>query len=156
VNPEPFSALSLQLLSEGISIRFRVAGLSMEPAIRDGDLVTVEPRSSKFISEGEIVLYRFSGRLTAHRVRDQVRKYLICQGDSWSHRPEIVPSTCILGVVTGAGDRGDPPTGRSPMIVLVIAISRFFRSFAAKSYRTIYGILNGRHATISTGVGSRP
>jgi hypothetical protein len=51
-----------------LMIRFRAAGLSMYPAIRDGELITVAPVAAGQISRGDVLLCRTPTRLLAHRV----------------------------------------------------------------------------------------
>jgi signal peptidase I len=52
----------------GIAVRFRAGGLSMSPAICDGELITVAPVDAEQIVRGDVLLYRASTRLLAHRV----------------------------------------------------------------------------------------
>ena len=60
------------LVSEAVRaagrVRLRVSGTSMVPAMRPGDLITVERAGSTEISPGEIVVFAQSGRLVVHRV----------------------------------------------------------------------------------------
>ncbi len=64
----PFSELAATLLREGHSIRFRAAGQSMHPTIRDGETIVVEPIDLRDIKRGDIVLYRDLRGVIAHRV----------------------------------------------------------------------------------------
>jgi signal peptidase I len=52
----------------GIVVRFRADGLSMYPAIRDGELITVGPVDADRIVRGDVLLCRSATRLLAHRV----------------------------------------------------------------------------------------
>jgi hypothetical protein len=63
-----FLDLSIDLLSKGYSIRFRPAGHSMHPTIRDGEAVVVEPVEPLVVRRGDILLYRAGARIIAHRV----------------------------------------------------------------------------------------
>src|SRR5476649_2470092 len=47
---------------------FRAEGLSMYPAIRDGELVTVGPVDGDHVVRGDVLLCRHSTRMLAHRV----------------------------------------------------------------------------------------
>jgi hypothetical protein len=67
VQAPAFGEVCLALLREGQSVRFRAAGLSMAPSIRDGDVITVAPLTAA-VRRGDVLLYRAGGRLTAHRV----------------------------------------------------------------------------------------
>jgi signal peptidase I len=55
-------------LPVGMSVRFRVEGLSMHPAIRHGELITVGPVAGDEIVRGDVLLCRHSNRVLAHRV----------------------------------------------------------------------------------------
>jgi signal peptidase I len=63
-----FLDISSELLSLGYKVRFRPAGQSMHPTIRDGETVTVEPLAACAVRRGDIILYVTQGRLIAHRV----------------------------------------------------------------------------------------
>ncbi len=63
-----FSELAATLLRDGHSIRFRAAGQSMHPTIRDGETIVVEPIDLRDIKRGDIVLYRDLRGVIAHRV----------------------------------------------------------------------------------------
>ena len=52
----------------GRLVRFRAEGLSMYPAIRHGELITVGPVAADQIVRGDVLLCRHSTRVLAHRV----------------------------------------------------------------------------------------
>jgi signal peptidase I len=52
----------------GILVRFRAEGLSMYPAIRHGELITVGPVAAGQVVRGDVLLCRHSTRVLAHRV----------------------------------------------------------------------------------------
>jgi signal peptidase I len=56
------------LLRDGQRVRFRATGLSMDPTIRDGDVLTVEPVDLGEVRPGEILLYRTARGVIAHRL----------------------------------------------------------------------------------------
>ena len=60
--------LTTELLNRGTTVRFRPSGRSMYPAIREGELITVEPVVASDVTLGDIVLYRSERGLIAHRV----------------------------------------------------------------------------------------
>ncbi len=60
--------LTAELLSRGTIVHFRASGRSMYPAIREGELITVEPVVASDVTLGDIVLYRSERGLIAHRV----------------------------------------------------------------------------------------
>ena len=63
-----FIEVSTELLRRGQSVRFRAPGLSMHPAIKEGETITVVPISSFDIKRGDILLYIVGGKAIAHRV----------------------------------------------------------------------------------------
>lgn len=137
-----FSDLCGDLLSGGTPIRFRATGASMAPAIRDGDLLTVEPLANRLISEGDIVLYPVGPGFRAHRVRsfDRHRKELICQGDSWFCRPEVVSVGAVIGVVTGLGSRATAAPPRRPLVIW----GKAFRGRLGRVLRVVSGFRKGK------------
>jgi hypothetical protein len=63
-----FIQLLEDLLLRGYPVRFRADGRSMDPAIRDGEVITVEPLGGLPVRIGEVVLYRHGRAAIAHRV----------------------------------------------------------------------------------------
>jgi hypothetical protein len=63
-----FIEVSTELLRQGQSVRFRAPGLSMHPAIKEGETITVIPLSSFDIKRGDILLYIVGKKVIAHRV----------------------------------------------------------------------------------------
>jgi len=78
-------AIKCELASEVLRLsgrlRFQATGWSMLPAIRPGDLLTVEHAQGE-IAEGEIVLFSRDRRLFAHRVIAGERSSVTTRGDS--------------------------------------------------------------------------
>ena len=79
-----FGDLSQRLLSMGLGFRFQARGTSMEPAIRDGDLLQVMPVVAEELGRGDIVLFADGANFRAHRlvVVDRVRGIFVTRGDS--------------------------------------------------------------------------
>jgi signal peptidase I len=76
-----FIDVSTELLHRGQSVRFRAPGLSMHPAIKEGETITVAPISSFDIKRGDILLYIVGRKVIAHRVVRIKRE----KNDSKSH-----------------------------------------------------------------------
>jgi signal peptidase I len=57
-----------RLLADGHPVRFSAPGGSMHPTICDGDVITVMPVEPGSIAIGDIILYRHSSGVAAHRV----------------------------------------------------------------------------------------
>ena len=56
-----FVGLMRELLERGCNVRFRAAGTSMHPAIRDGEVVTVAPAFGDAFAVGDVLLRPASG-----------------------------------------------------------------------------------------------
>jgi len=76
-----FIDVSTELLRRGQCVRFRAPGLSMHPAIKEGETITVVPISSFDIKRGDILLYIVGRKVIAHRVVRIKRE----KNDSTSH-----------------------------------------------------------------------
>ncbi len=76
-----FIDMSTELLRQGKNVRFRAPGLSMHPAIREGETITVAPVTPVDIKRGDILLYLAGKKVIAHRVVKIKRE----QSDSTSH-----------------------------------------------------------------------
>ena len=92
------------LLRTGQMVRFRATGLSMDPTIRDGDVLTVEPVDLGEVRPGEILLYRTERGVIAHRLmrREVVETQLlyILRGDASATCDPPVSYGDVLGLVT--------------------------------------------------------
>ena len=107
----PFVGVSLELLSRGFSVRFRAPGDSMRPVIRDGERITVKPVEPSDIIPGDIILYRYSGSMVAHRVvriekKDSTVHRFILRGDALGASDEAVGIQQILGKVVSVERSG--------------------------------------------------
>jgi signal peptidase len=99
-------------------VRLRVSGTSMVPAMRPGDLITVECAGPDEIKPGEIVVFARAERLVVHRVKAIVaspaapkngdsREILFAtRGDRARRNDPMVSSSELLGRVTHV-ERGD-------------------------------------------------
>jgi signal peptidase len=92
--------------------RLRVSGTSMVPAMRPGDLITVERAGLGEIKPGEIVVFARAERLVVHRVKaivvgpvtaktENPRELLLAtRGDRSRRNDPMVSSSELLGRVT--------------------------------------------------------
>jgi signal peptidase len=99
-----FLEVSTDLLSQGYGVRFRPGGHSMHPTIRDGEAVTVEPVEPGNVKRGDVVLYRTSSGVIAHRVirierREDKPGVFHLRGDASTSRDAPVGAEQILGRV---------------------------------------------------------
>lgn len=86
-----FIDMSTELLRQGKNVRFQAPGLSMHPAIKEGEKITVVPISSFDVKRGDILLYLAGKKVIAHRVVRIKRE----KSNSISHSSDnfAIPST---------------------------------------------------------------
>lgn len=105
---EASNALGIELAAEVVSsfgsVRLRVTGTSMVPAVRPGDLLSIRRVDLGEASSGDVVLVMRGDRLFAHRVvarggssRDA---YLLTRGDRLLKNDPPVFRSHLLGRVT--------------------------------------------------------
>jgi signal peptidase I len=105
---EAANTLACELIGETVrsfgGVRFGVYGTSMTPAIRPGDLVSVERAAVSEASLGEIVVFRRHGRLIVHRVvvkcGGRGEALLVTRGDRMRRDDGLVSSAELIGRVT--------------------------------------------------------
>ena len=105
------SPSALRQLAGAQPLPIRVVGRSMEPKLRDGDVVTVVP--SRFYFPGDVIAFRQvrSGKMLVHRFlgyrRIDSRWALLVQGDTCSsHDGAVFPDQVIGKARAFDGDMG--------------------------------------------------
>jgi hypothetical protein len=63
------------------SASLKVTGLSILPAIRLGDVLSIERHAANELRSGKIILFSGDGRLTAHRIVSMAGGYLLRRSD---------------------------------------------------------------------------
>jgi hypothetical protein len=99
-----FASLGTEILLLGKSLRFRAGGSSMQPLVRNGDILLVRPLELSRLRVGDIILCCSQpGRILAHRV---VRRFrgpdgwsFQVQGDQVSQPDGIIPQAQVYGQV---------------------------------------------------------
>jgi signal peptidase len=103
------AALRLELAAEVArtfgSLRLRVTGTSMMPAVQPGDVLSVGRVNLLEASPGEIVLFARGERLFAHRIVDRGggsdHPYLVTRGDRvLDHDPPVFQSELLGRVIS--------------------------------------------------------
>jgi hypothetical protein len=95
--------------SKGLPFRFRAGGFSMAPFIRDGDIISVSPISSRLPDPGDVVafLHPETKLLCIHRVLSGNNGAFLIQGDNMPQSPDgVIPPEAIMGRVTCVERRG--------------------------------------------------
>lgn len=107
-----FAQLATTLLRGGHALRFRAAGRSMQPTIRDGDMLTAIPVAARACRRGDVLLCLASGGgVVAHRLlrrrrsRGEVR-LLGLRGDAACGAIDWIPPESVLGRIAH-GERGN-------------------------------------------------
>ncbi len=148
-----FDRISTELLRAGYEIRFRAEGGSMEPAIRSGEVLLVQPVALEEAQIGRIFLFQGRDWLTAHRLVGRVRLpsgetgYLF-HGDATDQPDAPVPASAVLGRVTAVERDGEPLDLTSPNYLRVI------RARCPRSLRALLRPLRRFGNTLLARVGS--
>ena len=89
------------LLDDNHALSFSMKGFSMYPALRPGDIGTVEKCTSAQIKVGDIVVFKLNKILVAHRLIDIVIQddgnLFIAKGDKNCHKDQAFTSDDLLG-----------------------------------------------------------
>jgi hypothetical protein len=100
-------ALMGAAMERGASFRFTARGFSMDPFVRDGDVLTVAAVSAR-PGLGRVVAVRApaTGRLVVHRVVAHVPGGVLVRGDAAGRADGVVGPKDVLGVVVAVERRG--------------------------------------------------
>lgn len=75
-----------EVILRGNSLRVRVFGGSMQPFIKDGSIITINPADIGELMIGDVVFYKFGRQFIAHRVLKKYdvsgQTHLVTRGDS--------------------------------------------------------------------------
>jgi signal peptidase I len=146
---EAFAGLIADILKRGKSVRFRAHGESMQPLLRNGDYLLVQPVEAKRLRIGDVVLSNSQmEHIVAHRVigRQLDRKgyAFLLKGDQAAQPDGWIPQDQVYGRVTEierAGVRIE--MGRLVMRVLgwlAVLRSRGHRA-GAPSFRAVWRLV---------------
>ena len=132
-----FIDVSTELLRRGQCVQFRAPGLSMHPAIKEGERITVIPISSFEVKRGDILLYLVGKKVIAHRVVGIEKK----KSNSSNQTSKFSPRLFLL-----RGDASvicDEPVEAQQILGKVVSVERDGRSInlcsrRAKIFRLAY------------------
>lgn len=107
----------------GRAVELPVTGVSMNPTLQEGDVLTV--RSQPDYAAGDILVFTYKeGELLVHRLlREEAGRYY-CKGDN-AFRLEDVTADQIVGRVVAVGGREPPPCSQR-LIILSHLVNRAF------------------------------
>ena len=109
------------------SFKITVSGISMNPILFEGDVITIEP--SRIYNAGDLLVYKYEDKkLLVHRLLFIKNKKYYCKGDN-SFRLEEVESEQIFGKVVAFYRNNhmiEMPNFTHELIELSLEISRIF------------------------------
>lgn len=99
----PLIELIQTVLNRGSSIRLRARGYSMDPFIKDGDVLALSPIAAGKPKFGDIVAFKLGEKtkLVIHRVIQTSADSCLVKGDCCSEPDGRIPQKDILGLVSG-------------------------------------------------------
>ncbi|MBQ8388601.1 MAG: PqqD family peptide modification chaperone [Clostridia bacterium] len=131
------SVLASKLLSArlaaGYSADITVVGISMEPLLKEGDIIRIEKASNYVI--GDILVFTYKGELLVHRLIKAEKNKFFCKGDN-SFRLEDIEKEGILGKVTLLNGEELPPMPEW-LPALSYLINRICRKSGYSKERTV-------------------
>lgn len=90
-------------LANGKTVKIRPRGNSMEPRIKSGQLVTIEPAQDRQINNGDIVFCKVKSNYYVHLVKSQQRdRFQI--GNNKNKINGWISRNRIYGIVTSVDD----------------------------------------------------
>jgi hypothetical protein len=124
---QDFSGLLRAALQQGASLRFAAAGFSMDPFIKDGDVVTVAPLPPR-LKPGQVAaaISPANGLVIIHRVVQIAEGKAQLKGDNLGKPDGWVRGDALLGIVAGV-ERGGAAweLGITKHAALVARLSRW-------------------------------
>jgi hypothetical protein len=132
--PEDFRELLRQTLARGVPLRFAAAGASMDPFIKDGDVLTVSPLPPR-LSPGDIVaaVSPANGLVVVHRAVGLRGGAVLLKGDNLRTPDGLARGDALLGRVTRVERGGRPVTlgiGRWPRAIALLSRINLLRPAA--------------------------
>jgi signal peptidase I len=138
--------LAGEVLRSSGSLRLRVTGRSMLPAIWPGDTLEIERATPDAISEGDIAMFTTEHRFVAHRVvakdcASGISK-LQTQGDTVSRPDSPVAASSLIGKVSSIVRNGKRLEPRRHLSFSERAVATVFRhsEIAARVVVGIHGL----------------
>ena len=98
------------VIAKNARFRFRARGFSMDPFIRDEDVVTIAPFAGHAPRLGDVVALcnPVSQKLVVHRIIAKHSGGCLVRGDNSAQPDGLIPSDKILGIVTRVEREGRP------------------------------------------------
>ncbi len=124
-----------QTVARGTPYWWRPRGFSMSPTILDGERVLIAPVDSQRLRLGDVVKFRFEGRLTLHRLVGRARRpdgglEFAFRGDNGTDTEARVPASSVIGLAV-AVERGQS-------LVTLCSLRARFSGLPRMTLRTLY------------------
>jgi len=137
-----FIDMSTELLSQGKKVRFRAPGLSMNPAIKEGETITVAPVALFNIKRGDILLYLAGKKVIAHRVVSIEKEKSDSTACSSAHSKTLNPQLTFI-LCGDASPICDSPVEAKQVLGKVVSVERHGRNIdlysrSARMFRLAY------------------
>ncbi len=129
-----FIDMSTELLRQGKNVRFRAPGLSMHPAIREGETITVAPVTPVDIKRGDILLYLAGKKVIAHRVVSIKKEEKDFTSRSSAHSKALNPQLTFI-LRGDASPICDEPVEAQQILGKVVSVERHGRNIDLLSRR---------------------
>jgi len=109
--------LAIDVLKKNAEVIIEARGVSMEPTIKNGDQLKIEPLKNKELMKGDILFYtRADGKCVLHRLVEKRQDplklngelLLLTKGDAGLDKEEEVSLKRVLGRVIYAEREGKP------------------------------------------------
>lgn len=94
----------IESLSNNIAIEFRPYGKSMEPIIKSGALVKVEPINTHTLKKGDIVLCIVKGKEYLHKIKKITSSFYLIENNKGRENGWI-SSKDIYGICTSINNK---------------------------------------------------
>lgn len=94
-----------EIINTGSGLRIRVTGRSMQPFLKGGEMLTIQPASSAFLKRGDLILYsNRQGEPMLHRIMKISKSHdgtitFHTKGDALRAFDEPVEQSAVLGKV---------------------------------------------------------
>jgi ribosomal protein S18 acetylase RimI-like enzyme len=117
--------LLLAMTESGAALRTTARGFSMQPFIRDKDVLTILPIKEREPSLGDVVAFTHpgSGKLTIHRIIGRKREGWLIKGDNCQEPDGIVANEKIIGRVCRIERNGKEKNlgiGRAGVLIAIL------------------------------------
>jgi ribosomal protein S18 acetylase RimI-like enzyme len=117
--------LLLAMTEKGASLRTTARGFSMQPFIRDKDILTISPLKDRQPVLGDVVAFTqpFTERLAIHRIIGKTDKGWLIKGDNGDAPDGIIPNEKIIGRVCRIERNGKEKNlgiGRAGVLIAIL------------------------------------